>query len=126
MNTSYGTTAGGPGPADIPAPSSAARKKRRFRWSAGLVLAGFLVGGGIAWAATSGSPAANAAGNPQAAAVLNAALNTASSTSSAVPAARVRWALGRLRRLAALTVRSPSTARRVSARSRSNAARSSR
>jgi hypothetical protein len=98
MNTSYGTTAGGSGPADIPDPSSAARKKRRFRWSAGLVLAGFLVGGGIAWAATSGSPAANAAGNPQAA-VLNAALNTASSTSSAVPAARVRWALGRLRRL---------------------------
>jgi hypothetical protein len=103
MNTSYGTTAGGSGPADTPDPSSPPTRKRWFRWGSGLVLAGFLVGGGIAWAATSGSPAANAAGNPagnpQAAAVLNSALNTASSTSSTVPAARVRWALGRLRRL---------------------------
>jgi hypothetical protein len=100
MNTSYGTTAGGSGPADLSDPSSPPPpKKRWFRWGTGLVLAGFLVGGGIAWAATSGSPAANAAGNPQTAAVLNSALNTASSTSSTVPAARVRWALGRLRRL---------------------------
>jgi hypothetical protein len=61
-------------------------------------LAGFLAGGGIAWAATGGSSAADASANTQAA-VLNSAFSTAASTSSTVPARRVRWALGRLRRV---------------------------
>lgn len=94
MNNSYGTTAGGSGPADTPS-SPPVHKKRWLRWGAGVTLAGFLVGGGIAWAATSGTSAS--AGTQGA--VLNSALNTASSTSSAVPATRVRSALGRLRRL---------------------------
>ena len=81
------------------------RKKRLFRWGAGITLAGFLAGGGIALAAVSGGsgtaqrrPApASAASNLQAA-ELNSALSTAASSSS-TPPARVRWALGRLRRL---------------------------
>jgi hypothetical protein len=107
MNNSYDTPTGGYD--NIPGPSSPApdRKKRLLRWGAGLTLAGFLAGGGIAWAATSGGPAAGAAATTSAAgaptsgqaAVLNSALSTAGSTSAKVPAARVRWALGRLRRL---------------------------
>jgi hypothetical protein len=61
-------------------------------------LAGFLAGGGIAWAATGGSSAADASANTQAA-VLNTAFSTAASSSSTVPARRVKWALGRLRRV---------------------------
>jgi hypothetical protein len=103
MNNFYDTPTGSydstPGPS-FPAPD---RKKRLIRWGAGITLAGFLAGGGIAWAATSGGPAAStsAAGAPTSgqAAVLNSALNTASSTSATVPAARVRWALARLRAL---------------------------
>jgi hypothetical protein len=103
MNNSYGTSSGGydsPPDPSSPAPS---RKKRLLRWGAGITLAGFLAGGGIAWAATSGSPAAgsSAAGAPTStqAAVLNSALNTAGAASATVPVARVRWALARLRRL---------------------------
>jgi hypothetical protein len=107
MNNSYDTQTEGyghkPGPFS-PAPD---RKKRLLRWGAGLTLAGFLAGGGMAWAATSGGPAAGAAATTSAAgaptsgqaAVLNSALSTAGSTSAKVPAARIRWALGRLRRL---------------------------
>jgi hypothetical protein len=70
-----------------------------FRWGAGITLAGFLAGGGIALAVSgSGTPVASASTSSQAA-DLSSALSTASSTSSSVPAARVRWALGRLRRL---------------------------
>jgi hypothetical protein len=103
MNNSYGTPAGGyDSPPDLSSPAPG-RKKRLLRWGAGITLAGFLAGGGIAWAATSGSPTAgsSAAGAPTStqAAVLNSALNTAGSTSATVPVARVRWALARLRRL---------------------------
>jgi hypothetical protein len=86
-------------------------KKRLFRWGGVAILAGFLAGGGIALAATSGGPgsasasAGVAAGGPggtsgtaQEAATLNSLLGTAASPAAA-PAPRVRWALGRLRRL---------------------------
>jgi hypothetical protein len=107
MNNTYGTPAGGyvSPPADPSATqhSSSARKKRLFRWGAGVTLAGFLAGGGIALAAVSGgSPvgtaAASSAANLQAS-ELNSALSTAASSTSTVPPARVRWALGRLGRL---------------------------
>jgi hypothetical protein len=88
--------------------SARTRKKRMFRWGAGVTLAGFLAGGLVALALSGGSaPATSAAstasgsssgsGQVQGAA-LNSALSTASSTTS-VPVARVRWALGRLRLL---------------------------
>jgi hypothetical protein len=104
MNNSYGTPGGYDStPAGTPDPSSTApgRKKRFLRWGAGITLAGFLAGGGIAWAATSGG-GTSAAGPTGNAAVLNTALtasSTASSTGSTTPARRARWALGRLRRL---------------------------
>ena len=95
MNNSYDTPAGSYGstPAGPPVPSQS-RHKRLFRWGTGITLAGFLAGGGIAWAATSGTSASASSQG----AVLNSALSTAASTST-VPAARVRWALGRLRRV---------------------------
>ncbi len=111
---SYGSTpAGTPDPSpsapsssapssSAPARSAQGRHKRLFRWGAGITLAGFLAGGGIAWAATSGTSSAGAtadtAANSQGA-VLNSALSTAASTSSTVPAARVRSALARLHRV---------------------------
>jgi hypothetical protein len=117
MNTTYGTPAGGYGspPADPSSTqhSSPARKKRLFRWGLGVTLAGFLAGGGIALAAVSGgfwdgtaaassatgaTGASGASGASAQAAELNSALSTAAS-SSTTPPARVRWALGRLRRL---------------------------
>lgn len=77
------------------------------RWGAGITLAGFLAGGGIALAmsgqstpAAAGSPATNTSTGTSAstqAATLNSVLDTASSTTAATP--RVRWALGRLRAL---------------------------
>jgi hypothetical protein len=97
-------------------------KKRLFRWGAGAILAGFLAGGGIALAVTSGGPGGatsggagratsggagggasggaggGAAGTAQEGATLNSLLGTAASP-TAVPGPRVRWALGRLRRL---------------------------
>jgi hypothetical protein len=100
MNNSYNTPAGSYGstPAGTPEPSRP-RRKRLFRWGAGITLAGFLAGSGIALAVSgSGTPVASASVSSQAA-DLNSALTDASSTSSSVPAARVRWALGRLRRL---------------------------
>jgi hypothetical protein len=74
-----------------------------LRWAAGITLAGFLAGGGIALAvsgsstpAAAGSPAT--AGSSAAASTLNSVIDTASSTSSAsLP--RVRLALARLRAL---------------------------
>jgi hypothetical protein len=112
MNTTYGTSAGSDGsyPAD---PSSAqgfstrSRKKRWFRWGAGITMASFLAGGGIALAVVTagsgvGTAAANSAlsnsGNAQAA-ELNTELSAAASNSATDTARRVRWALGRLRRL---------------------------
>jgi len=107
MNNMYGTPAGasGNGPAGSPSPSGPHRKQRMLRWGVGVTLAGFLAGGGIAWAASSsGSPAVSGtaattgatalSGN---AAVLNSALNTEASTTATLP--RLRWALARLRRL---------------------------
>lgn len=75
-----------------------------LRWGTGVTLAGFLAGGGIALALTSGSnPAAAVApvpGPDQAqGAALNSVLNTASSTSADVSLPRLRWALARLRAL---------------------------
>jgi hypothetical protein len=109
MNTSYNSSDGryDRNPAGTPDPSPAARSrhKRLFRWGAGITLAGFLAGGGVALAATSGSgtptasaPTASAPTGAQGA-DLASTLDTASTTSSTVPAARVRWALGRLRRI---------------------------
>ncbi len=99
------TPAGGYGstPAGTPSPATSARKRRLFRWGAGITLAGFLAGGGIAWAATSGGSTSAAGGPTGTAAVLNSALNTASTSASTAgstaPARRARWALGRLRLL---------------------------
>jgi hypothetical protein len=102
MNTTYDMPAGSYGspPADPSSPGS--RAKRLFRWGVGITLAGFLAGGGIALAAASGggtaaSPASGA--SSATAAELNSALGDAGSSSSTVPPARVRWALGRLRLL---------------------------
>lgn len=105
MNNTYDAQAGGypagaPGPA-APGPSRLARTKR-FRWGAGITLAGFLAGGAIALAAVSGTAGgatlgAGSAASTQAA-ELNSALSTAASNSATVPAARLRWALARLRR----------------------------
>jgi len=75
-----------------------------FRWGAGITLAGFLAGGGIALAAVSGggTAAAGSAASLSSAqgTELNSALSDAAgSNSSTVPPARVRRALGRLRLL---------------------------
>ncbi len=106
MNTTNGTPAGGYDSPPADPSSTRSRKKRLFRWGAGITLAGFLAGGGIALAAVSGggTPAASSAlsnsGNATnlQATELNSALSTAASSASTSPA-RVRWALGRLRRL---------------------------
>jgi len=108
MNNMYGTPAGasGTGPVGSPSPSGPSRKQRMLRWGVGVTLAGFLAGGGIAWAATSsGSPAAGTAAATGAAgtaltgnaAVLNSAINTEASATATLP--RLRWAVARLRRL---------------------------
>jgi hypothetical protein len=73
-----------------------------LRWGAGIILAGFLAGGGIALALSGGSAPAAAGSTSTAdstqAATLNSVLDTASSTTPAVTP-RIRWALGRLRAL---------------------------
>ncbi len=105
MNTTNGTPAGGYGSPPADPSSTRSRKKRLFRWGAGVTLAGFLAGGGIAlvavsggsWDGTAAASSASSAANLQAA-ELNSALSTAAS-SSTTPPSRVRWALGRLRRL---------------------------
>jgi len=94
--------AGGPYPAGTPDPSAGGRKKRILRWGAGITLAGFLAGGGIAFALSgSGTPAASATSTAQSAqaAVLNSAFSTAGSTAANVPLRRIRWAIARLRAL---------------------------
>ncbi len=105
MNTTNGTSADGYGSPQADLSSTRSRKKRLFRWGAGVTLAGFLAGGGIALAAVSGGSSAGAAAAGSAssasnlqAAELNSALGTAAGGTS-TPPARVRWALGRLRRL---------------------------
>jgi hypothetical protein len=104
MNTSYDPSDGryDSTPAGTPSRFSSARSRHKwlFRWGAGITLAGFLAGGGVALAATSGGGTSAAAASTGAqAADLNSTLNTASTTSSTVPAARVRSALARLRRI---------------------------
>ena len=94
--------AGGPSPAGTPVPPAGDRKKRFLRWGAGITLAGFLAGGGIAFALSgSGTPAASATSNTQSvkAAVLNSALSSADSNAATVPLRRIRLALARLRAL---------------------------
>jgi len=113
MKNMYDTPAGShddipAGPPDPPAQhfpardlSARARKKWLLRWGAGITLAGFLAGGGVALATVSGGPASTA-GSPaasQKAAVLNSAFGTAGSPAATVPAGRIKWALGRLRAL---------------------------
>jgi hypothetical protein len=100
MNTMHDAPADGGSPAGAPDPHRARfRHTRWFRWGAGITLAGFLAGGGIALAvvAAGGSTAPGPASNTSAAA-LNTTLSDAAGN-SAVPPARVRWALGRLRHL---------------------------
>ena len=118
MSNMYGSPAGpprGPGPAGMPDPHAQYapardRTKRMLRWGAGITLAGFLAGGGIALAVSGGSNQAaagstvsgdsGASGSGQVqGTTLNAALNAASSTSPATPLPRLRWALARLRAL---------------------------
>jgi hypothetical protein len=109
MDTMYGTPAEGYASPPADPSSTRSRKKRLFRWGTGVTLASFLAGGGIALAAMSGSSwsgtaaASSASGASGAsgaqAAELNSALSTAASSSPTVTPARVRWALGRLRRL---------------------------
>ena len=99
MNTTFDAPADGGYPAGTPDPHSARfRTKWWFRWGTGAALVGFLVGGGITLAAVSGggTAVAGSASGAQAAA-LSTALGDAAN--SAVPPARVRWALGRLRYL---------------------------
>jgi len=91
--------AGGPSPAGTPDPPAGSRKKRFLRWGAGITLAGFLVGGGVAFALSgSGTPAASTAESAKAA-VLNSAFSTVGSNAASVPLPRIRWALARLRAL---------------------------
>jgi len=117
MNNMYGSPTGpaqGPRAAGLPDvnaqyPPPRDRRKRLLRWGAGITLAGFLAGGGIALAVTgSSNPAVTGSSNPAAAVsglsqaqgtTLNSALNTASSHSASVPLPRIRWALARLRAL---------------------------
>jgi hypothetical protein len=110
MNNLYDSPVGagpasGPYPAGTPDSSAGSRKKRFLRWGAGLTLAGFLAGGGIAFALSgSGTPAASATSTTSTtsttqAAVLNSAFSTAGSTAGNVPLRRIRWAIARLRAL---------------------------
>jgi len=96
MNTMQQAPADGY-PAVASDPSRSARRKRWYRWGVGAAVFGFLVGGGITLAAVSGGTPPSSASSTQAAA-LNTALSDAAGN-PAVPPARVRWALGRLRRL---------------------------
>ena len=99
MNTTYDAPADGGYPASAPDPSRSARRKRWYRWGVGAAVFGFLAGGGITLAAVSGggAPALSNSSGTEAAA-LNTALSDAAGN-SVIPPARVRWALGRLRRL---------------------------
>ena len=102
MTNMYRPDADGGYPADAAEPGSSWSPKRRLRRGAGIIVAAFLVGGGITLAVVSaGNNAASLASSAQGAQLNTAQLNTAltDAAGSAVPAARVRWALGRIRRL---------------------------
>ena len=96
MNTMQHAPADGY-PAVASDPSRSARRTRWYRWGVGAAVFGFLAGGGITLAAVSGGTPPSSASGTQAAA-LNTALSDAAGN-PAVPPARVRWALGRLRHL---------------------------
>ena len=96
MNTMYDAPADGGFPASAPGPSRPARSKKWYRWGVGAAVFGLLAGGGITWAAVSGGGAPASSGSSARAAALNTALTDAAGD-QAVPPARVRWALGRLR-----------------------------
>jgi len=101
MNTMYDAPADGGFPASAPGPSGPARSKKWYRWGVGAAVFGLLAGGGITWAVVSGG-GAPASGASSASSARAAALNTALTDAAgdqAVPPARVRWALGRLRHL---------------------------
>lgn len=99
MDNMYRPGTDGGYPADAADPGSAPPLRRRLRWGAGITLAAFLVGGGITLAAVSvGDTAVASPVSSSQGAQLNTALTDAAG-SSAVPAARVRRALGRIRRL---------------------------
>ncbi|MGH3150247.1 MAG: hypothetical protein ACRDOB_05905 [Streptosporangiaceae bacterium] len=112
MNNMYDAPSGS-GPSDRTQPIGAgdpsarfsparSRKKRMLTWAAGITLAGFLAGGGIALAVTGGTTAAASSGstaNQTQGTTLNSELDTASSTAASVPLPRIRRALARLRAL---------------------------
>jgi hypothetical protein len=98
MNTMYDAPADGGFPASAPGPSRPARSKKWYRWGVGATVFGLLAGGGITWAAVSGGGAPASSASSARAAALNTALTDAAGD-QAVPPARVRWALGRLRHL---------------------------
>jgi hypothetical protein len=98
MNTMYDAPADGGFPASAPGPSRPARSKKWYRWGVGATVFGLLAGGGITWAAVSGGGAPASSASSARAAALNNALTDAAGD-QAVPPARVRWALGRLRHL---------------------------
>src|SRR5215475_14561487 len=102
MTNMYRPDADGGYPADAGEPGSSWSPKRRLRWGAGITMAAFLVGGGITLAVVSAdNTAAGPVSSAQGARLNTAQLNTALSDagSATAPAARVRWALGRIRRL---------------------------
>jgi hypothetical protein len=96
MNTRYDAPADGGFPASAPGPSGSAPKKKWYRWGVGAAVFGLLAGGGITLAAVSGGGAPASSASSARAAALNTALTDAAGN-QAVPPARVRWALGRLR-----------------------------
>ena len=98
MNTMYDAPADGGFPASAPGPSRPARSKKWYRWGVGAAVFGLLAGGGITWAAVSGGGTPASGASSARAAALNTALTDAAGD-QAVPPARVRWALGRLRHL---------------------------
>ena len=96
MNTMYDAPADGGFPASAPGPYGSAPRKKWYRWGVGAAVFGLLAGGGITWAAVSGGGAPASSASSARAAALNTALTDAAGN-QAVPPARVRWALGRLR-----------------------------
>ena len=96
MNIMSDAPADGGFPASAPGPSGSAPRKKWYRWGVGAAVFGLLAGGGITLAAVSGGGAPASSASSGQAAALNTALSDAAGN-PAIPPARVRWALGRLR-----------------------------